>query len=709
MDNLKMEFGNAEEQLAWDIIETTHSNLFLTGRAGTGKTTFLHRLQTNSPKRMIVVAPTGIAAINAGGMTLHSFFQLPFSPFIPDSDYMKQNQQFKLSKAKIKLIRSLDLVVIDEISMVRADLLDAVDDVLRRYRRSKRPFGGVQMVMIGDLGQLSPVVMEEEWAMLSRYYDSPYFFSSRALRSTRFSVVELKHVYRQSDARFLNLLNSIRENRADATVLQTLNARYKPNFNPQPDEGYIRLTTHNAQAQAVNDRELNALPAEPFTFEATVEGKFPEMIFPTEQELVLKEGAQVMFVKNDSSPQKRYYNGMIGVITSIDEQGFSVQPKHSDEEIEVSQEEWTNSRYVLNDETKEIEEVVEGRFKQYPVKLAWAITIHKSQGLTFDRAIIDASHAFAHGQTYVALSRCRTIEGLVLSSPIPASAIIRDNAVDDFSTESKQLQPDANGLQSMQREYFVGLIDELFDFSDTTSPLYSLSRLYTEHLSKKYPKASAEMKAISQLATEQLLLVASRFHEQYVGMVQSTDDYVSSANLQERIQKGSKYFSDRLNDIAAIVKKSQIEEIGNKEVKERYTEYRKMFDEALALHLRLLRHFSSEPFSTASFLHEKAMALLDDKADGKKRKQKDRPEAAPKPDTDPTQRDLLTASLKAWRKAKAEEKGLPAYVVLPQKSLEAIVDYCPRTLMALSTLYGMGAHRVENYGEEILQIVAENI
>ena len=309
---------NEQTRIAWDIIETTNTNLFLTGKAGTGKTTFLRHLRRESAKRIVVLAPTGIAAINAEGVTIHSFFQLPFAPYIPEANYKLSSGQFRFGKEKIRVIRSIDTLVIDEISMVRADLLDAVDNVLRRYRRSNAPFGGVQMLMIGDLGQLAPVAKDEEWTLLSRYYDTPYFFSSHALRKSAFTMIELTHVYRQSDARFLEILNRVRDNRADHAVLNALNSRYIPGFKPREDEGYIRLTTHNAQAQRINDEQLSALPGSLFHYNAQISGKYPEMLFPTDERLSLKKGAQVMFVKNDSSPAKLYYNGMIGHISEID-------------------------------------------------------------------------------------------------------------------------------------------------------------------------------------------------------------------------------------------------------------------------------------------------------------------------------------------------------------------------------------------------------
>ena len=339
---------NPELELAWQFIENTGTHLFLTGKAGTGKTTFLHKLKAESPKRMVVLAPTGIAAMNAGGITLHSFFQLPFAPYIPDSSFSAGDDvayRYRFSKEKVNIMRSIDLLVIDEVSMVRADVLDAVDAVLRRYRNSQKSFGGVQLLMIGDLQQLAPVVRDEEWKMLSRYYDTPYFFSSKALCETEYFTVELTTVYRQRDERFLQMLNGIRENRCDASVLAALNQRCIPGFNPPREEGYIRLVTHNNQAQRINDHELERLPGRAFAFPATVEGKFPEYLYPTEKVLELKQGAQVMFVKNDMSGEHRYVNGTIGEVTFVSPSAIEVRCLQTGVKLTLQPEVWTNARY----------------------------------------------------------------------------------------------------------------------------------------------------------------------------------------------------------------------------------------------------------------------------------------------------------------------------------------------------------------------------
>lgn len=457
-------------------------HLFLTGKAGTGKTTFLKNLTKSSPKRMIVTAPTGIAAINAEGMTIHSFFQLPFAPYVPDTTFQsKENSKYRFGKEKIKLIRSIDLLVIDEISMVRADLLDAVDAVLRRYRHSHLPFGGVQLLMIGDLQQLAPVVKQEEWDMLSKYYETPFFFSSRALSETFYATIELEQTYRQTDAHFLDILNKIRQNRADRATLEQLNKRYMPNFVPPADERYIQLTTHNILAQNINERKLAEIDADAFTYTAEIKGKFPEYSYPTDETLTLKAGAQVMFIKNDHSMDKRYYNGMIGEIVTIDEDGFVVRSKDYDEDIQVEREVWENSRYVLNEQTQEIKEEVEGTFVQYPVRLAWAITIHKSQGLTFSHAIIDAKDSFAHGQVYVALSRCRTLEGMVLSTQLGAEAIISDNVVNSYTSTLAQRTPNEQHLEHWEKNFFHQLLQELFNFSLIEKYIEDVIRLINEH------------------------------------------------------------------------------------------------------------------------------------------------------------------------------------------------------------------------------------
>ena len=410
------------------IVEKTDMSLFLTGKAGTGKTTFLREVVRYTKKKCIVLAPTGIAAVNAGAMTIHSFFQFGLGPFV--QGVIEPKSDFRINKSKLELIRHLQLLIIDEVSMVRADLMDHIDVELRRIRRNSKPFGGVQLLMIGDLQQLPPIAHGGEDELLRQYYKTLYFFSSAALKSMKYSCIELKNVYRQTDRHFIDILNHARDCTLTSQDISDLNARYVPGFSPKPEDGYIRLMTHNRQVDYVNETELEKLDSKPYTFVAAVTGTFPEESYPTANSLTLKKGAQVMFIKND--PERRFINGTLGEVKSIDKNSIAVRLAESGTIIDVEPMEWQNIRYQFDEESKEISSKQIGRFKQYPLKAAWAITVHKSQGLTFDKAIIDVHAAFSPGQAYVALSRCRTLDGLVLSSPVSASVFMRDNAVDAY-------------------------------------------------------------------------------------------------------------------------------------------------------------------------------------------------------------------------------------------------------------------------------------
>lgn len=600
--------NNPELDLAWRLVEQTGANLFLTGKAGTGKTTFLKTLRDNTSKRMVVLAPTGIAAINAGGVTIHSFFQLPLSPYIPGATFDRADKKyFRFSKVKRDIIRTLDLLVIDEISMVRADLLDAIDAVMRRYRDRGKPFGGVQLLMIGDLQQLAPVAKDDEWAMLGTVYATPYFFSSKALALAEYHVIELKTVYRQQDARFISLLNQIRDNNATEDTLAALNSRYIPGFKPDRESDYIRLTTHNYQAQAINDRELSLLPGHEYVFNAEISGVFPETSYPADKRLVLKQGAQVMFIKND--PEKRFFNGMIGEVLSLDDRHIVVSGKNGGPSFTLEQGEWTNSKYTLDDKSKEIKETVEGVFRQYPLRLAWAITIHKSQGLTFDHAIIDASHSFAHGQAYVALSRCKTLDGMVLSTPLQREAIISDDVVDAFVDEIGKNTPSESDLLRFHREYIIKLLDELLDFVPLQSYFNLLLRTIDEHFYRKYPRLLDEYKRVGMMFGE-LTDVARKFRIQYSRIVNDMG-HGDDSLLHERVRKASKYFFVKAEELDALRKKTKIE-TENAAVKKQFDDRFSTFSDELSLKLNLLKHESADDtaFSTADYLSTKAKCLL---------------------------------------------------------------------------------------------------
>lgn len=712
--------NNPELQLAWQFIENTGTHLFLTGKAGTGKTTFLRRLKEQSPKRMVILAPTGIAAINAGGVTIHSFFQLSFAPFVPETTFNSSQTHYRFSKEKRNIIRSMDLLVIDEISMVRADLLDAIDSALRRYRDREKPFGGVQLLMIGDLQQLAPVVKENEWEMLKNYYETPYFFASRALRETVYMTIELKTVYRQSDTFFLSLLNKIRENQADDEVLNELNRRYQPGFRPRKEEGYIRLTTHNYQAQKVNDNELASLPGQTYSFRAEIDGTFPEYLYPADEVLTIKAGAQIMFLKNDPSSEKRYYNGMIGEVAAVNDAGMIVRGKDNGNEFQLLPEEWGNYKYVLNEETKEITEEIEGTFRQYPIRLAWAITIHKSQGLTFERAIIDARNSFAHGQTYVALSRCKTLEGMVLESPLRREAIISDSTVDNFTKEVERNKPGNRQLHDMQKAYFFDLLSDLFNFYSLDQAYKRLLRLIDEDLYKLYPKQLAEYKELAPHIKEKIVEVSQRFRNQYTRLINGSDDYAADQGLQERVRSGAGYFRKELEPVRALFEKTNMP-LDNKELRKQLNERLQALDDALWIKESLLEAMMGQPFTVTGYLKLKAkvtLSLEDDSSSGsspkapkEKRERKGRKErtrssskAKVEVPTDILYPELYR-TLSEWRAVKAREVSLPAYIIMQQKALMGIVNLLPDTPEALEAIPYFGAKGVQKYGLEILGII----
>ena len=598
---------NNELSYAWDFVEHTGRSIFLTGKAGTGKTTFLKTVVERSSKRSIVVAPTGVAAINAGGMTIHSFFQLPFSPFVPGA---KIESRFDFGKEKRKIISSLDLLIIDEISMVRSDLLDAIDSVLRRFRNRYKPFGGVQLLMIGDLQQLTPVVTPEDERMLKPYYDTPYFFGSKALAQIDYVTIQLEKVYRQQDDIFLNLLNHIREGQTSTEDLTLLNSRFKPVFLPKPEEGYIRLTTHNQLANNYNESELQKLPGRSYTYRAKIDGTFPEYSYPTAETLTLKVGAQVMFVKNDPSGQHRYYNGRIGHVTLAEDNRLEVYCPGDANAIEVEPLEWENARYTLNDETREIETEVLGKFSQLPLRLAWAITIHKSQGLTFERAIIDASLSFAPGQVYVALSRCKTLEGMVLASKIPPQAIINDERVDDYiSHQEEEALRSIEQLPILKDEYYRHLLMELFDFKDILYREEYLGRLIIEFFYRSHTNIAELHKQALQDYKQQVIAIADK----WLTMIQQmTIADLREEEFLERVKRSAAYFEQTLDKVLSkplslvLDIKSQ-NKLAMKRLTENYGELR----QAWLSRRYLLQQLSQQTFTIATYLRQKQHSMLD--------------------------------------------------------------------------------------------------
>lgn len=463
---------NKEFQDALNLIQYTRQSVFLTGKAGTGKSTFLRYICEHTKKKHVVLAPTGIAAINAGGSTLHSFFKLPFYPLLPDNpDFSLQrgriHEFFKYTKPHRKLLEELELIIIDEISMVRADIIDAVDRILRVYSRNLRePFGGKQILLVGDVFQLEPVVKGDEREILNRFYPTPYFFSARVFNQIDLVSIELQKVYRQTDATFVGVLDHIRNNTVGATDFQLLNTRYGTQIEESEADMYITLATRRDNVDHINDKKLAELPGEPVTFSGEITGDFPESSLPTSQELVLKPGAQIIFIKNDFD--RRWVNGTIGIISGFDPFEETLYVITDDgKECDVKRESWRNIRYKYNEEKKQIEEEELGTFTQYPIRLAWAITIHKSQGLTFSRAVIDfTGGVFAGGQAYVALSRCTSLEGIQLKKPVSRADVFVRPEIIGFAERFNNRQAIDRALKQAQADVQYAAATKAFDKGD---------------------------------------------------------------------------------------------------------------------------------------------------------------------------------------------------------------------------------------------------
>jgi len=683
---------NKELELALNFIEKTDRNLFITGKAGTGKTTFLHQIKKESLKRMVIVAPTGVAAINAKGVTIHSFFQMPFGPILPNQIANTSNQQRKFSKTKIDIIKSLDLVIIDEISMVRADLLDGIDQVLRRYKNRNKVFGGAQVLMIGDLQQLAPVVKPNEWSLLQQHYNTVYFFSSKAYQEANVVSIELKHIYRQKNEDFITILNEIRNDDLSEKSAKILNERYNPTFSPSKEEGYITLTTHNRRANLINDSELNKLKTKSCFFKAEVSGKFNENAFPNDENLALKIGSQVMFIKNDSSLEKRYYNGKIGVVTDISKETVTVQCANEIDEIVAEKELWDNINYSINEETKELKEDIVGSFKQIPLRLAWAITIHKSQGLTFDRAVIDAEASFAHGQTYVALSRCTSLEGLVLKTPISSNAIINDKTVSTFNETVEENHPDETILNESEKNFQLNLISELFDYQPLLYPISRLIDIYYKNRTSIKGDVIDHLQTIKDDGVVALMKVSNGFKNQLNAISEDSILPENSSQIQERFIKALNYFVTQtkgniLNPLNAISFSTD-----NKAVKKDFTKQFDSLQEKLLEKLFSLQKMTNG-FKVQEYLKVRAKAVLQKSEPAKKKKVVSK--------RDP----ILAIKLRELRDGISKDLGIPHFQIFTQETLYAMCDELPRTENALLKIAGMGKIRVSKYGEEILEAI----
>ena len=558
------------------FVNGTNQSLFLTGKAGTGKTTLLKQIVATTHKKTIIAAPTGIAAINAGGVTLHSLFHLPFGAFIPDNEIPANGElsfqittpntlirNLKMNSPKRTLIREMELLIIDEVSMLRADLLDAIDNILRYIRRNSNPFGGLQILFIGDLWQLPPVVKNHEWSILKNYYSNIFFFNATPFKQIDLIHLELEKIYRQTDTDFINLLNNFRLNKINQTDIEIINKRYKPEFNLLENEGYIYLTTHNHKADKINKKALEKLSGKSYYFKANVTDEFSEYAYPLDITVELKKDAQVMFIKNDYSGNQAYYNGKIGKIESVSDNNIKVSFSDGTPSAIVEQYTWENKKFALNQATKEIEERIVGKFVQYPIKLAWAVTIHKSQGLTFEKAMIDISQAFAAGQTYVALSRLTSLKGLVLASPVIWSGPETDKALYSFAQTKTSVDNVNNKFKTASKQYVNNRVSEAFNFNGL---LFEL-RKHIETYNKDEKKSSKQKYlgwAQNQLKnTLALVNISGKFQNQ-IKLIIKSDDENYLMQLKDRITAAKDYFlpllkekQDKIDSHINLVKKEK--------------------------------------------------------------------------------------------------------------------------------------------------------
>ncbi|MDR0865320.1 MAG: AAA family ATPase [Candidatus Symbiothrix sp.] len=533
--------NNSIFQLASDFVNQTSEHLFLTGKAGTGKTTFLKYIREHTHKSTIVAAPTGVAAINAGGVTLHSLFQLPLEPYIPGySTVASKKNFFRFSKQKLDLLRQLELLIIDEVSMLRADILDSIDTSLRSIRRNSRPFGGVQMLYIGDLFQLPPVAKEDEWNLLKDYYKSTFFFHAHVIQQTKPIYLELKKVYRQGDPVFVDLLNRVRNNIITTEDIQRLNELYDRNFVPDQEEGYIILTTHNYKADNINNVRLAELPGEERIFAGEVTGDFPSFALPTDIQLRLKPGAQIMFLKNDVD-EHRYFNGKIGVISHIIADQIHVYLSDTNDTIILKKETWENKRFELDKISGKIKEETLGSFSQYPIRLAWAITIHKSQGLTFEKAIIDLGSSFAAGQAYVALSRCTSLDGIVLYSKIHPNCIMTDDQAIEFSQNEKTEQDLLQLFRRGKRKFWTDRLLLYFDWKPMYNIIRQIEKLLEEKEGNEYLPAKM-LVADYKRKVRELEDITLKFQNQLIQIIQKEETDSDISLLKERCQKAVGYY-----------------------------------------------------------------------------------------------------------------------------------------------------------------------
>ncbi|MFC4738385.1 helix-turn-helix domain-containing protein [Flavobacterium ponti] len=581
------------------FINQTNKSVFLTGKAGTGKTTLLKEIIKTTHKNTAVVAPTGIAALNAGGVTIHSLFQLPFGGFIPDTiaphikDAVKfeskstLSRHFKMSAQKRNVIRNIELLVIDEVSMLRADLLDAIDFMMQSVRRNKNPFGGAQVLFIGDLLQLPPIIKPEEWQILNKYYQGKFFFHSQVVQQNPPLYIELDKIYRQTDSEFIDVLNNLRNNTITKADLSVLNQFVNPNFDFKKNKGFITLTTHNKKADSINTEALNELEGKIFNFKAQIIDDFPDKIYPLEETLELKVGAQIMFIKNDLSFEKNYFNGKMGIIKYLSKDEIIVDFPEENKSIEVERYEWQNIRYKVNETTKEIEEEVLGTFTHFPIKLAWAITVHKSQGLTFDKAALDVSRVFQPGQAYVALSRLRSLKGLVLLAPIQMNGLSNDSDVMLYAEQKATDEYIQKSLEQETKNYLFNYLKATFDWQDLAQEWRNHRFSYKEEAPKSPKSKYAKWAENQSNKIDNLVIPAQNFIKQLNNIFSKQEFDIQFIN--ERFQAAYAYFYKDLDNFVheLLLKIDEIKRI--KKVKTFYDELNDLEDSQTKTILRLMK------------------------------------------------------------------------------------------------------------------------
>ena len=701
--------NNEMFQLAIQLVNQSNRNIFLTGKAGTGKTTFLKYIRENCPKQMAVVAPTGVAAINAGGVTIHSFFQLPLAPFIPETSrtgFQPSGQEIsnkhslisrlRFNTEKKKVLQQLEVLVIDEISMVRCDVLDAIDTVLRHIRqRPSERFGGVQLLFIGDMLQLPPVIKEQEWSLLSDYYTGQYFFDSRVLQEDPPVYIEFNKIYRQSEEKFIQLLNQVRNNELDEEGIKILESRFQPNFRRRKQDGYIILTTHNNKASEINARELSGLDTPLFTYEAELQDEFSDRAYPAEVILHLRVGAQVMFIRNDAADKgKRFFNGKIGIVSRLEKDKIFVQCEGESAEIEVQKEKWENIRYTLNKSTRQLDADVLGSFTQYPLRLAWAITIHKSQGLTFERAIIDAGAAFAPGQVYVALSRCTNLEGMVLQSQVKSSSLFSDERIVEFSQKSASSGQLQQELIIAKKHYQQATLLSTFNFFPVINSGKELQEYLLEHISSFNPEAFAWTEELLG-KLDKLQETAKKFQTQLQLLFQLSDTPEQNLPLQERIKAAATYFVTEITLLIQLIQKSPAITDSRLHSKEYNEGIREIFGQ-LAIKKFMLEGFNGQ--FDMEFFHRRRQkfvlpAIAVNAYAGASQKRTESP------------RPVLHHQLRKLRDSICSRKDLPIFIVAGSNTIDEMALFLPQTLEELRKISGFGDAKIGQYGQQFLDIL----